>query len=295
MEAESDAMDQLINSIDQHVSEMNDEESAAIAEEALMSKVIEDNPDLLEPEIDIKSDQDKEEKKETFKVPEGKLKVKTQQTTDDDDDDEMPIDQSFNQLLHEWQRPFYWDSEVNRTNTELFGNETFKECQREIINATMSKRDVLALIPTGGGKSLTFQLPSVIDKGITFVVMPLLSLIQDNLTYVQSLGLKATAFSNSTKHPEQLIEETMRGHYKLIYITPEKLVAAPRYIDMINTLYIQGKIARFVIDEVHCVSHWGQDFRKDYLALSMLREKYPKVPILGLTATATVKVKDDLI
>ena len=185
-------------------------------------------------------------------------------------------------------------------NKEIFGNESFRENQREIINATKSGKDCLALIPTGGGKSLTFQLSAVIGTGVTIVIMPLISLIEDNLNYVLELGIQACSLSaGNQKKAEKERISSLYGDiecckYKLVYVTPEKMVKSPDLISALNKLHQANKIDRFVIDEVHCVSHWGQDFRKDYLALSMLKERYPKVPILGLTATATLKVKDDI-
>ena len=181
----------------------------------------------------------------------------------------------------------------------MFGNKDFRENQREIINATKSGKDVLALIPTGGGKSLTFQLAAVIGEGITFVIMPLLSLIEDNLNFVLEANIPACSLSVGNTQKEEkkighLYQEIKQIRYKLVYLTPEKIVKSPALLSTIDELYSMGKIDRFVIDEVHCVSHWGQDFRKDYLHLDILKKRYPKVPILGLTATATQKVKDDM-
>jgi bloom syndrome protein len=163
----------------------------------------------------------------------------------------------------------------------IFGNETFRENQREIINATKSGRDALALIPTGGGKSLTFQLSAVTDDGVTFVIMPLLSLIEDNLNFVSELGIPACSLSAATNSKNE--EKKMGSYYqeikdlvhKIVYLTPEKLVKSPGLLSTLDELYRARKIDRFVIDEVHCVSHWGQDFRKDYLHLDQLKKRYP--------------------
>ena len=196
---------------------------------------------------------------------------------------------------------FKWDKVVDDANQFLFGNKTFRENQREIINATKSQKDVIALIPTGGGKSLTFQLSAVVDEGVTFVIMPLLSLIEDNLTYVKGLGIPACSLSaaTNTKYEDKNIGhyymEIRQLKYKIVYLTPEKLVKSQSLISIIEELYDLNKIDRFVIDEVHCVSHWGQDFRKDYLHLDILKKQFPKVPLLGLTATATIEVKDDIV
>jgi bloom syndrome protein len=131
--------------------------------------------------------------------------------------------------------------------------------------------------------------------------MPLLSLIEDNMNFVLDLGIPACSLSSATNTKN---EDKKMGHYysevsklqhRIVYLTPEKLAKSNALISVMNELYEQGSIDRFVIDEVHCVSHWGQDFRKDYLQLSMLRERYPTVPFLGLTATATHKVKEDVV
>ena len=130
----------------------------------------------------------------------------------------------------EWAHKFPWDPEVNLANIEIFGNKEFRENQREIINATKSGKDVLALIPTGGGKSLTFQISAVTDQGVTFVVMPLLSLIEDNLNFVLQLGIQACSLSTGSQKEDkkmgQVYSEIRQIQYKLVYLTPEKLVAS---------------------------------------------------------------------
>jgi bloom syndrome protein len=151
---------------------------------------------------------------------------------------------------------------VDLANTQVFGNQEFRENQREIINATKSGKDVLALIPTGGGKSLTFQLAAVIGEGITFVVMPLLSLIEDNLNFVLELDIPACTLSTGDSRKEEkkigfLYQEIKQLKYKIVYVTPEKIVKSPGLISTIDECYQLGKVDRFVIDEVHCVSHWG--------------------------------------
>ena len=131
--------------------------------------------------------------------------------------------------------------------------------------------------------------------------MPLLSLIEDNLNFVSELGIPACSLSAATNSK---IEDKKMGHYyyeikklqyKIVYLTPEKLVKSPALLSTLDELYEDKKIDRFVIDEVHCVSHWGQDFRKDYLHLDQLKKRYPTIPLLGLTATATAQVKEDIL
>ena len=133
------------------------------------------------------------------------------------------------------------------------------------------------------------------DKGITFIIMPLLSLIEDNFNFVKSLGIDAVSLSDggSTKGWDA-IQGVAKMKYKLVYVTPEKIVSNSVLRDVIDDLYRKGKIDRFVIDEVHCVSSWGADFRSDYLELKQLKKNYPRVPILGLTATASQAVKTDI-
>ena len=131
--------------------------------------------------------------------------------------------------------------------------------------------------------------------------MPLLSLIEDNLQFVVDLGIPSCSLStNSTSQKEEkrisdLYRDIRAIKYKLVYLTPERLVKSPGLLSLIDYLASIHKIDRFVIDEVHCVSSWGQDFRKDYLHLDFLKDKYPTVPLLCLTATATIKVKDDIV
>ena len=171
----------------------------------------------------------------------------------------------------------------------------FREKQREVINATKSKRDVIALIPTGGGKSLTFQLSAVTEKGVTVVFMPLLSLINDQITQMEEIGVKWKFIQK----PNDIMDiyDTMSSgqiNTKILFITPEKMINSNQAKSLIDALYMERILERFVIDEVHWVSSWGQDFRPDYLKLSILKETYPDIPILGLTATATNQVKADI-
>lgn len=135
----------------------------------------------------------------------------------------------------------------------MFENVSFRENQLEIINATMSGHDVLALIPTGGGKSLTFQLPASIEDGVTVVIMPLVSLIEDNFSYTKQVGLPAAVLTNE-KSMRAMTQSILNGETKLIYMTPEKFERSEDVTKMLQTLYKQNYIKRFVIDEVHCVS-----------------------------------------
>ncbi|EFJ52100.1 hypothetical protein VOLCADRAFT_103112 [Volvox carteri f. nagariensis] len=160
----------------------------------------------------------------------------------------------------------------------VFGNEGFRPNQMEVMKSTLSGRDVFVLMPTGGGKSLCYQLPAVVSQGVTVVVCPLLSLqTQDEAVSVL----------------RELCKE--RPSCKLLYLTPEALVKGTRVKDLLDRLHQRGRLARFVIDEAHCVSTWGHDFRPDYAQLGLLKVRYQGVPIMALTATATEEVKQDIL
>ncbi|CAI2382211.1 unnamed protein product [Moneuplotes crassus] len=199
--------------------------------------------------------------------------------------------------LEKWKRDFRWNQDIIDTNKKVFKNDSFLPCQKEIINATKARRDVIGLIPTGGGKSLTFQLPGLTEKGFTIVVMPLLSLIEDQMQAMKKIGVKCFFFSGSKGHQKFLkdLGSNNLGDQKLIYITPEKLVNCFELLDTLDHLYMQRLIQRFVIDEAHCVVQWGNDFRRDYLGLKKIRRRFEEVPILALTAVATKKVSDEII
>lgn len=171
----------------------------------------------------------------------------------------------------------------------------FRENQREIINATKSGWDVIALISTGGGKSLTFQIPAATESGISIVIMPLLSLIADQIRQMREIGVPCI-FIERSDDIKRVRRELERGELqtKLLFFTPEKLCKSKGVRDLMKDLYDRKLLERFVIDEAHCVVHFGMDFRPDYLELKCWREEYPGVPILGLTATATPRVMADI-
>ncbi|CAN6247237.1 unnamed protein product [Urochloa humidicola] len=194
-------------------------------------------------------------------------------------------------------KDFPWTKELEAKNRNKFGNRSFRPNQREIINATMSGNDVFVLMPTGGGKSLTYQLPALISEGLTLVVCPLVSLIQDQIMHLSQANIPATYLSASMEWAEQ--QEILRGlmscHYKLLYVTPEKIAKSDSLTRLLDNLHSQGHLSRIVIDEAHCVSQWGHDFRPDYKNLGVLKQNFPKTPVLALTATATARVKEDVV
>lgn len=164
----------------------------------------------------------------------------------------------------------------------------------------MSGRDVFGCMPTGGGKSLTFQLPAILGKGVTLVIMPLISLIADQMIQMKQLNIPSEAFLQDLTFKKQLILfDDILAKYeqrvKIIFLTPEKINKSDYILKQLIKIYEAGLLERIVIDEAHCVSQWGHSFRKDYLGLSSLKKNFPKTPILALTATATESVRIDII
>jgi ATP-dependent DNA helicase RecQ len=173
----------------------------------------------------------------------------------------------------------------------VFGYESFRGFQREVIEHVTAGGDALVLMPTGGGKSLCYQIPALLRDGVGVVVSPLIALMQDQVDALRALGVRA-GFLNSTQEPGERREvETafLGGGLDLLYLAPERLRAEPtlRLLD-------RGTISLFAIDEAHCVAQWGHDFRPDYLALSALHERWPAVPRIALTATATRATRDEI-
>lgn len=178
------------------------------------------------------------------------------------------------------------------TLKKYFGYDEFRPLQKEIIERVLAKDDCVVLMPTGGGKSLCFQLPSLIQPGITIVISPLISLMKDQVDDLIESGVSA-ALINSSLLPGEIanvIARAKNGEIKILYIAPERLAMAD-FEMLLHTLPIQ----LFAIDEAHCISEWGHDFRPEYRNLKYLRAKFPTTPIIALTATATEKVRADII
>lgn len=184
---------------------------------------------------------------------------------------------------------------MQQYNNSVFNLRSFRTNQEEIVNASLGKKDVFVLMPTGGGKSICYQLPALIAQGITIVVSPLLSLIQDQIQNLLTKQVIALSISSALTEKERTMVycemNSDQNCCKLFYVTPELIVQSSFFQDILARLEKRGRLARFVIDEAHCVSQWGHDFRPDYKELSLLKSKYPSVPIIALTATATDKVQ----
>jgi len=175
---------------------------------------------------------------------------------------------------------------------KVFGYDAFRHHQAEIIDALLAGQDALTLMPTGGGKSICYQIPALLRSGTGIVISPLIALMQDQVDAMQQLGVRA-ALLNSTltaQQQRQVEQQLMDGELDLLYLAPERLLN-----EFTLSILDRCKIALFAIDEAHCVSQWGHDFRKEYQQLSMLHERYPSVPRIALTATADARTRSEII
>lgn len=181
---------------------------------------------------------------------------------------------------------------MHETLEKYFGYTTFRPLQEEIIQDILHNKHVFVLMPTGGGKSLCYQLPSVMLKGTTVVISPLISLMKDQVDALRLNGIKASYLNSSLTSSEQndVLNQLEKNDLSLLYVAPERL-AQPEFIDRIK----EADINFFAIDEAHCISQWGHDFRPEYRQLKLLRKHFPHKAIIALTATATPRVKDDII
>ena len=181
---------------------------------------------------------------------------------------------------------------ASKTLHDVFGYERFRGDQAAIIDAVLAGRDALVLMPTGGGKSLCYQIPALIRDGVGLVVSPLIALMQDQVRALHELGIEAAFLNSSLSREEQddVIRRLKAGELKLLYVAPERLAQSAT-----QSMLADVPLSLIAIDEAHCVSQWGHDFRQDYLALDQLREAFPAVPRLALTATATPIVRDEIV
>jgi len=204
---------------------------------------------------------------------------------------------------------FPWSQEVQQLLRNSFHIQEFREHQKEVINATLSRRDVFVLMRTGGGKSLTYQLPALLEgrgRGnggkITICISPLLSLIKDQEDQMNQFAPgSAVSFSSSLKGGDaeharrwNMVQDPRQG-VCLVLVTPEKVHKSSKLKHELQKLHQQNRLGRFVVDEAHCSSNWGHDFRPDYTKLGILRTQFPGVPILAVTATASDRVRRDVI
>ena len=188
----------------------------------------------------------------------------------------------------------YNPSMINRAVEVLqntFGFNQYRPPQEEVVNTLLEGQDALVIMPTGGGKSLCYQLPAIVRPGVGVVISPLIALMQDQVDALSQAGVRSSYINSSLSFDEMRVVEQalMAGELDLLYIAPERLIQA-RTLDLLS----QIPIALFAIDEAHCVSQWGHDFRKDYLSLSLLHERFPAVPRIALTATADAQTREEI-
>ncbi|MEC7262189.1 MAG: ATP-dependent DNA helicase RecQ [Bacteroidota bacterium] len=175
---------------------------------------------------------------------------------------------------------------------EYWGHNNFRGSQQTIIESVLSGKDILALMPTGGGKSICYQVPAMANEGLCIVVSPLVALIQDQVSQLKKKGIKAIALTGGIPFDElnDLLDNCLFGNYKFLYLSPERLQQS-----LVQERIQEMDVNLIAIDEAHCISQWGNDFRPAYLSCSILRELLPNIPMIALTATATPRVVDDIL
>ncbi|EIW74415.1 ATP-dependent DNA helicase [Coniophora puteana RWD-64-598 SS2] len=208
------------------------------------------------------------------------------------------------EVLINYSGEFEWNQQLKGTMRQVFGIREFRLCQQGVCNANMDGRDIVCVMPTGGGKSLTYQLPALLAPGCTLVISPLISLMTDQILHLQENKIEAVMLTSATPKAQVNAAEARlyamaRGdadrEIKLCYVTPERIAKNKKFSSLLQRLSDGGQLARIVIDEAHCVSQLGHDFRPDYQKLSTLRQFFSQVPILALSATCPPAVMRDIL
>lgn len=184
------------------------------------------------------------------------------------------------------------DSDIKKILSKYWGYGSFRPFQKEAITSILDSNDTLTILPTGGGKSLCFQIPALIREGMAVIISPLISLMKDQVDYLKDIGIAAECLNSSLNYEnkERVLQEIETGNLKLLYLAPERLM-----IDSMRYILKKIKVSFFVIDEAHCISHWGHDFREDYRQLGIIKEQFENVSVHAFTATATRQVQQDIV
>lgn len=303
------------------VSEENEEEGAEAISDSDLEKFDEEREnraqvtDIKELDDDLKIINERKLEEEDFlptpimvkqeNPPELIPKIHNTLDNLDDDDDDLLRDiargDQNKTVLNQPQPRYPWSDEVDHRLHQNFGLRSFRRNQLQAVNSTLAGKDVFVLMPTGGGKSLCYQLPAIVKsgktRGTTIVISPLISLMQDQVEHLLNNNIKASMFSSRSTADQrrQTFNLFIHGLLDLVYISPEMISASEQCKKGIKKLHSDGKLARIVVDEAHCVSNWGHDFRPDYKELKYFKRTYPHVPMMALTATASEQVRLDVI